>query len=112
NIDAKCVLSTGEGVCDAGKPISLTLHAKQAETPLVVAAYCRGVQVGQAAVTTKKGANDLTVPVLAEASGVIRVTVYDYTQKSPAHAAADKSKPDAKTANDDHPRPIARSVAY
>ncbi len=113
NAERQFVLSTGDGVFAADKPIDLTLQAKKADAPLVVAAYCRGVQVGQASVTTKQGANDVTVPLNAESCGVVRVTVYDYTRdKFPAVAdKANKSSADAKieiTA----PRPIAERLVY
>ena len=45
--DRIVVLSTGEGVFEAGEPIVATLRSTKADVPLVVAAYCRGVQVGQ-----------------------------------------------------------------
>jgi hypothetical protein len=74
------VLSTGDGVFEAGEPIAATLRSTKADVPLVVAAYCRGVQVGQELLTAEKGQNNVSVGISPEASGVIRLTVYDYSR--------------------------------
>ena len=96
NATRALVLSTGKGVFDADRPIEATLQSTQADMPLVVAAYCRGVQVGQEMVTVDEGVNPVSVPLSAEASGVIRLTVYDYSD-------------DAERAG---PRAIAERLVY
>ena len=63
--------------------------------PLAVTAYCRGVQVGQQVVTTGKGASResgvtdeaVSIALPPEASGVVRLTVYDYSTAPPQPVA-------------------------
>ena len=50
------LLTTGTGVFAAGQPVQATVRAAKAGLPLVVAAYCRGVQVGEQALVTQTGA--------------------------------------------------------
>jgi hypothetical protein len=78
--------------------------------PLVVAAYCRGEQVGHEMVTADKGENTVTVPVSPEASGVIRLTVYDYSRT--AGAASNGAASDATMLTDAAPRAIAERLVY
>jgi len=88
---AKVLLSAGgksRGVYGAEDPLELEVSATQANLPLVVAAYCRGVQVGQQTVQTEKGKSQkLSLPLAAEAGGVIRVTVFDYSAQPPKPVA-------------------------
>src|SRR6185295_1325421 len=56
------VLSTGRGVFEPAKPIEVTVATETAGMPLVVSAYCRGVQVGQQAITTKSGTQAISIP--------------------------------------------------
>ena len=51
--EREVMLSAGEGVFAAEKPVEFNLRAARAGLPLVVAAYCRGVQVGQQPLVTK-----------------------------------------------------------
>jgi hypothetical protein len=78
------VLSTGPGVFDADEPIEATLRSTKSDVPLVIAAYCRGVQVGHEMVTVGKGDNKLSLAVSPEASGVTRLTAYDYSDDTQA----------------------------
>lgn len=88
---AKVLLSAGgksRGVYGAEDPLELEVAATEANLPLVVAAYCRGVQVGQQTVQTEKGKpQKLSLPLAAEAGGVIRVTVFDYSAQPPKPVA-------------------------
>jgi hypothetical protein len=87
------VLSTGSGVFAAGEPLEFNVRASQAGLPLVAAAYCRGVPVGQQALLTKvdeesgDGANPVAIPASDEVGGVIRLTVYDYSANPPRPVA-------------------------
>ena len=69
------VLSTGPGVFEAGQPLAVELRSDRDDLPLTVAAYCRGVLVGQQMATVHKGSNRMTLPLAAEAGGVVRLTV-------------------------------------
>ncbi|MEX2140226.1 MAG: MG2 domain-containing protein [Pirellulales bacterium] len=79
NADRAIVLSTGAGVFDADEPIKASLRSAKRDVPTVIAAYCRGVQVAHEMVTLEEGANTVSLAVSPEASGVIRLTVYDYS---------------------------------
>ncbi len=59
---SEVVLTTGAGVFAAGKPLEFDIRSTKAGLPLVVAAYCRGVQVGQQPIVTK-GAGGEANPV-------------------------------------------------
>ena len=66
--------------------MEFNIRAAKAGLPLVVAAYCRGVQVGQQPLVTKTsggGGNPVAIPLDDAVGGVIRLTVYDYSA-SPA----------------------------
>ena len=81
----RIVLSTGPGVFDAGAPLDLTIRAAKAKVPLVVAASCRGVPVGQQALVAAQdsGAIAVSLPLDEQARGVIRLIVYDYSASPP-----------------------------
>jgi hypothetical protein len=89
----KIVLNTGTGVFAAGVPLEFNIRAAKAGLPLVVAAYCRGVPVGQQTLVTSIdekrgiGANPVVIPLADEVGGVIRLTVYDYTANPPQPVA-------------------------
>ena len=88
--EREVVLSTGSGVFAAGAPLEFNVRAAKANLPLVVAAYCRGVQVGQQPLVTKttgSGGNPVAVAVDDAADGVIRLTVYDYSTAPPKPVA-------------------------
>ena len=79
-------LTTGQKPVAAGKPLECILHAAKTGLPLVVVAYCRGVQVGQQPLVTKAGtsdANPVTIPLAPAIGGVIRLAVYDYSIAPP-----------------------------
>jgi hypothetical protein len=86
----KVVLTTGTGVFGAGEPLEFNIRALQADLPLLVAASCRGVPVGQQTlITTLKhnGANPVAIPLSEQVGGVIRLTVYDYGAAPPRPVA-------------------------
>ncbi len=91
-------LNAGPGVFEAGEPLAFELRAAKPRIPLVVSAWCRGVQVGQQTVVTS--ADPATFPVsipldeenVGDVGGVIRLTVHDF--------------------NFDPPRPIAERLVY
>ena len=83
------VLATGSGVFAAEKPLEFNIRAARAGVPLVVAAYCRGVQVGEQPLVTKlgvTGANPVAISLDSAVGGVIRLAVYDYSV-TPAKAS-------------------------
>ncbi len=84
------VLSVGEGVYAAGEPLAVNIRASKAGRPLAVAAYCRGVQVGEQRLVTHTGvsvANPITIALPRDAAGVIRLIVYDYSTSPPTSVA-------------------------
>jgi hypothetical protein len=83
NAERRIVLAAGAGVFEPGRSIELDVRAARPDLPLVVSAYCRGVQVGQQALVTRLGSNRLAVPIAAEAAGVVRLTVFDYSAQPP-----------------------------
>jgi hypothetical protein len=83
----KVVLSTGVGVFDAGKPLEFNVRATSDGLPLMAAAYCRGLLVGQQAFASHAGANEVSVIPDAAADGVIRLAIYDYSVTPPEPVA-------------------------
>jgi hypothetical protein len=82
----KVVLSTGIGVFEAGKPLEFNVRATTDGLPLVAAAYCRGLLVGQQPFTSHVGANEVSVNADG-ADGVIRLVIYDYSVSPPEPVA-------------------------
>ena len=85
--DCDLVLATGAGVFAVEKPLEFNIRATRAGMPLVVAASCRGVQVGQQPLATKVGANPVAISLDPAAAGVIRLTVYNYRASPPKPVA-------------------------
>ena len=89
----KIALTTGLGVFEAEKPLEFNVQAAKAGMPLVAAATCRGVPVGQQWFTTitgkegEPGANPVTIPLPPEVGGVVRLTIYDYSTSPPVPLA-------------------------
>jgi hypothetical protein len=83
------VLSTGSGVSDPNTPLSLSVTARTAGVPHVIAAYCRGTQVGQTAFATHEDGKPLALrlPLAGDADGVIRLTLFDYSGAQPVAVA-------------------------
>jgi hypothetical protein len=82
----KVAIGAGMGVSAANKPVEVKLSEVKAGLPLVVAAYCRGVQVGQQPLVTKPdsaGGNRVEVRLDSAATGVIRLAVFDYSAAPP-----------------------------
>lgn len=88
-VQTNVVFGGGPSVFAAGKPLEIQLDALGGELPLVVAATCRGVLVGQQALVTSatRQQNRLVIPLAAEAAGLIRVSVYEYRSPRPKLAA-------------------------
>jgi len=85
--DRKVVLTAGVGVFDAGEPLEFNVRAAEEGLPLVASASCRGVPVGHQAFVTERGANEVAVELDGDASGVIRLTVFDYSTSPPEPVA-------------------------
>jgi uncharacterized protein YfaS (alpha-2-macroglobulin family) len=88
--DSEAVLNSGVGVFAAGKPLEFNIRSAKAGLPLVVAAYCRGVQVGQQPLVTKgvgEEANPVSIALDDAVGGVIRLTVYNYGMSPPKPVA-------------------------
>jgi hypothetical protein len=79
-------LNTGSGVFAAGAPLEFSLRTVRTDRPVLVTAVCRGSQVGQvfvpaeqlAAAAEADGVCPVSMPLHADASGVIRLTAYAY----------------------------------
>ena len=88
--DSEVVLNGGAGVFAAGKPLEFNIRSAKVGLPLVVAAYCRGVQVGQQPLVTKgvgDEANPVAIALDDAVGGVIRLTVYNYGVSPPKPVA-------------------------
>jgi alpha-2-macroglobulin-like protein len=88
--NSEVVLNTGAGVFPAKKPLEFNIRSMKAGQPLVVAAYCRGVQVGQQPLVTKSAggeANPVSIALDDAVGGVIRLTVYNYGVTPPKPVA-------------------------
>lgn len=84
------VLSTGRSVFEAGKPLEFVVRCREAGIPLVAAAWCRGLPVGQQAFVTQTQAsaafthaNPVILPVDESATGAIRLCIFDYRNTPP-----------------------------
>jgi hypothetical protein len=83
----KVTLSTGRGLFEPGKPLEFNVRATNDGLPLLAAAYCRGLLVGQQAFASQAGANEVSVSPDASADGVIRLAIYDYSTSPPEPVA-------------------------
>lgn len=83
------VLSGGRGVFEPGEPLDLTVWAKTSLPRLMIAAHCRGTFVGREMISAEPGSNSVTLGLLDQAYGVIRVTVWDASQ-TPAKPLAER----------------------
>ena len=81
------VLTTSLGVFEPGKPLEFNIRALEGGLPLVAAAWCRGVLVGQQPFVTQKNSNPVAIPLDDRASGVIRLALYDYRSEPPKTVA-------------------------
>ncbi len=77
------VLTTGSSVFDAEKPLEFNIRAGKVGRPLIVAAYCRGVQIGQQPLVTQSGANPVTIALDRTIGGIVRLVVYDFGVSPP-----------------------------
>lgn len=84
--DSRLVLDAGPAVFSGGSPLRLQLRSREAPSDFSIVATCRGVTVGQLSGTKddfQNGVCEVTLPVIEEAAGVLRVTVFDYSKQSP-----------------------------
>ncbi len=87
----RIVLNTGSSVVAPAAPLEFNVRAAEAGLPLVARASCGGVEVGHAAfltkapekLGTKMAAHAVAIPLPDEASGVIRLTIFDYGVSPP-----------------------------
>jgi len=91
--EQKIVLCTGSGVFQPDSPLEFNIRAAEPGIPLVVAAYCRGVPVGQQTLVTRvdgqreNGSNAVAIELGEQVGGVIRLTAYDYSASPPKPVA-------------------------
>lgn len=85
--DQAIALSVPQSVIAAGEPVRAVIHDRRGKTPLVVATYCRGRQVGQSALVTVPGQNRIQTDPGGDADGLLRVTVMDCTDARPRPVA-------------------------
>jgi hypothetical protein len=83
--DVKALLTTGPGVFPASRPLELEIDSLRGGLPLVVAAACRGMLVGQQALVTSdtEQRNRVSLMPTPLACGVIRLSVYEYRAERP-----------------------------
>lgn len=83
------VLSMGLGVFGQTEPLEFNVRASKAGLPLVASAWCRGVPVGHQLFVTgeKDDANPVAVALDDRASGVIQLSIYDYSSNPPEPVA-------------------------
>ena len=80
--DCPIALATGASVFGPQEPLDFNVRSSNAGMPLVMAAWSRGIMVGQAPLVTKKsenGMNSVELPLGEEVAGIIRLTVFDYS---------------------------------
>ena len=70
------IIDTGSGVIESGQPIKFTLRTMR-ERMVSVQAVCRGELIGQRDVNLTIGDNEVSIVDSSDASGVIRLTVFD-----------------------------------
>ena len=100
--DCPIALTTGAGVFGPQEPLELNVRSSKSGLPLVVAAWSRGIMVGQVALVTKKGengANPVSLSLPDEVGGIIRLTVFDYSL-------------DSAQSNPQFPKPLAERLVY
>ncbi len=88
--DAFVVLDTGRGVFAANDSLTVQIASTRPNLSLMATAVCRGAAVGQRELKTsnfpdgkKSNLDTVTIPIAAQADGVIRITVYDFSQTPP-----------------------------
>ncbi len=77
------VLTTGVGVIEPHAPLEFNVRASTAGLPLVAAAFCRGVHVGQQTLVTSVGANPVSIPLPEGVGGTIHLKLYLYRSHPP-----------------------------
>ena len=81
------VLAAGIAVFDVGAPLEFNVRSIKDGLPLVASAWCRGVPVGQQTLITTANANPVSIPIGDEVSGVVRLTIHDYSTNPPEPVA-------------------------
>jgi hypothetical protein len=84
--ESRLVLDCGAGVFREDESVQVELRSLNPPAEFLIVAYCRGVLAGQVAGTAANFSNaecTFSVPVVAEAGGVLRITVLDYTRSPP-----------------------------
>ena len=91
------VVTANPGIAEPMRPLELTIRSSRKKAAIGISASCRGVTVGQTTVAinqTPKEANGASyvtetvrVPLADEASGIVRVTLFDYSVSPPLPVA-------------------------
>ncbi len=83
--EQKAAISLAQGVVDAGSPLEFTVRVSKPGLPLVAAAYNGEVLVAQqpVVVTDETTPASASMPLPAQASGVIRLVLYDFSSAPP-----------------------------
>jgi len=76
-------LHADAGVFAASSPVTLELLSARADLPVVVAATCRGIPVGQKLIQTKAGSNEVVLPLSSGVGGIVAVTAYAFEPSGP-----------------------------
>lgn len=80
---AFATLDARKTVFAATEAIAVAVKATEATRPLAVSATCRDVPVGQTVLLSAKGTREVTVPLAKEVSGVVGLTLFDYSKEIP-----------------------------
>ncbi len=116
NLERHVVLSTGTGVFGPQEPLRAELLSDRDDQPLVLAAYCRGVLVGQQLVSAHKGSNSVEIPLSADVGGVVRLTVFERSDvgqaSSPDWNKVGRDRLGSLSYKDSGAQPIAERLVY
>jgi len=88
--EARVLLNTGNGVFDPAGPLEFVVRSVEPGLPLVIAASCRGVPVGQQMLVTadnEDGLNTLVMPLDENVGGAVHLEVFDYSESPPVRIA-------------------------
>jgi alpha-2-macroglobulin-like protein len=103
--DCPIALATGAGVFGPQESLEFNVRSSKGSLPLVVAAWSRGIMVGQVPLVTKKsenGMNSVELPLGDEVAGIVRLTVFDYSGE-PSQSMGQSPKPLAERLVYRHP---------
>ncbi len=85
---AEVALRAEASVVEPGEPLRAVVRSTRGGLPLVVAAWCQGILVGQQPLTTVAGDHRVSLPVEADVAGVVHLVVYDGGNAPPRPLAA------------------------